>query len=160
MAGLFNLQIVTPEREVFNGQVEAVSLPGTDGSFGVMRNHAPLIAALDPGLLTATDDQARDIRMFIGGGFFQQLSGRQKNCPTASALLIIQNFGATLKDEHAKINRELYFQMLSKQALIIRVREDVMFRARLEVWLYFHVPLSIALLAALIAHIVSVFFYW
>lgn len=96
----------------------------------------------------------------IGGGFFQQLSGRQKNCPTASALLIIQNVGATLKDEHAKINRELYFQMLSKQTLIIRAREDVMFRARLEVWLYFHVPLSIALLAALIAHIVSVFFYW
>ncbi len=96
----------------------------------------------------------------IGGGFFQQLSGRQKNCPTASALLVIQNVGATLKDEHAKTNRELYFQMLSKQTLVNRAREDIMFRARLEVWLYFHVPLSIALLAALIAHIVSVFFYW
>ncbi len=96
----------------------------------------------------------------IGGGFFQQLSGRQKNCPTASALLSIQNLGATLKDEHAKINRELYFQMLSKQTLVNRAREDVMFRARLAVWLYFHVPLSIALLAALIAHIVAVFFYW
>lgn len=96
----------------------------------------------------------------IGGGFFQQLSGRQKNCPTASALLTIQNLGATLKDEHAKTNRELYFQMLSKQTLVNRAREDVMFRARLAVWLYFHVPLSIALLAALIAHIVSVFFYW
>lgn len=96
----------------------------------------------------------------IGGGFFQQLSGHQKNCPTASALLAIQNIGATLKDEHAKTNRELYFQMLSKQTLVNRAREDIMFRARLEVWLYFHVPLSIALLAALIAHIVSVFFYW
>jgi hypothetical protein len=96
----------------------------------------------------------------IGGGFFQQLSGRQKNCPTAAALRVIQNVGATLKDEHAKSNRELYFQMLSKQTLVNRAREDVMFRARLEVWLYFHVPLSIALLAALIAHIVSVFFYW
>ena len=96
----------------------------------------------------------------IGGGFFQQLSGRQKNCPTASALLIIQNLGATLKDEHAKTNRELYFHMLSKQTLVNRAREDVMLRARLAVWLYFHVPLSIALLAALIAHIVSVFFYW
>ena len=96
----------------------------------------------------------------IGGGFFQQLSGRQKNCPTASALLTIQKVGSTLKDEHAKTNRELYFQMLSKQTLVNRAREDVMFRARLEVWLYFHVPLSIALLAALIAHIVSVFFYW
>jgi hypothetical protein len=96
----------------------------------------------------------------IGGGFFQQLGGRQKNCPTALALQQIQTLGAGLKDEHAKINRELYFQMLSKQTLVNRAREDVMFRARLEVWLYFHVPLSIALLAALTAHIVSVFFYW
>lgn len=96
----------------------------------------------------------------IGGGFFQQLSGRQKKCPTALALQQIQTLGSGLKDEHAKINRELYFQMLSKQTLVNRAREDVMFRARLEVWLYFHVPLSIALLAALTAHIVSVFFYW
>ncbi|MEO8002025.1 MAG: hypothetical protein ABI644_09115 [Arenimonas sp.] len=96
----------------------------------------------------------------IGGGFFQQLSGRQKNCPTALALQKIQHAGAHLKDDQARINRELYFQMLNKQTLINRAREDVMFRARLEVWLYFHVPLSIALLAALLAHIVSVFFYW
>jgi len=96
----------------------------------------------------------------IGGGFFQQLSGRQKNCPTALALQKIQQAGSHLKDEQAKINRELYSQMLNKQTLVKRAREDVMFRARLEVWLYFHVPLSIALLAALLAHIVSVFFYW
>jgi hypothetical protein len=96
----------------------------------------------------------------IGGSFLQQLSGRQKNCPTALALEKIQSIGAQLKDEQAKANRELYFLTLKKQALLTQAREDVMFRARLEVWLYFHVPLSIALLAALIAHIVSVFFYW
>lgn len=96
----------------------------------------------------------------IGGGFFQQLSGRQKNCPTAIALDKIQSIGANLKDEYAKANRELYFLMLKKQTLLNQAREDVMFRARLSVWLYFHVPLSIALLTALIAHVVSVFFYW
>ncbi len=96
----------------------------------------------------------------IGGGFFQQLSGRQKNCPTALAIEKIQQTGSHLSGDEARINRELYFQMLNKQTLLNRAREDVMFRARLEVWLYFHVPLSIALLAALLAHIVSVFFYW
>jgi hypothetical protein len=96
----------------------------------------------------------------IGGGFLQQLSGRQRNCPTASALEKIQSLGSQLKDEQAKANRELYFVTLKKQALLTQAREDVMLRAKLEIWLYFHVPLSIALLAALIAHIVSVFFYW
>ena len=71
MAGTFNLQIVTPEREIFNGQVESVSLPGVDGSFGVLRSHSPLIAALEPGQVTIVDDQAHEVIMAIGGGFFQ-----------------------------------------------------------------------------------------
>ncbi len=96
----------------------------------------------------------------IGGDLFQQLSGRQLDCPTTTAVRKIQELGTKLKGDHAKINRELYSVMLRKQALVGRARQNVMLQARLEVWLYFHVPLSIALLAALGVHIVSVFFYW
>lgn len=71
MAGIFNLQIVTPEREVFNGPVEMVSLPGLDGSFGVLRNHAPLIAALDAGVASVFDPDGAEQKLAIGGGFFQ-----------------------------------------------------------------------------------------
>ena len=71
MAGIFNLQIVTPEREVFNGPVEMVSLPGLDGSFGVLRNHAPLIAALDAGVVSIFDPDGAEQKLAIGGGFFQ-----------------------------------------------------------------------------------------
>ena len=41
-----------------------------------------------------------------------------------------------------------------------RITRDLQVQALMEVWLYVHVPLSIALLAALVAHVVSVFFYW
>jgi F-type H+-transporting ATPase subunit epsilon len=71
MAGTFNLQIVTPEREIFNGPVESVTVPGMQASFGVLRNHAPLISALEPGLVDIYDADAREIRIAIGGGFFQ-----------------------------------------------------------------------------------------
>lgn len=71
MAGTFNLKIVTPEREVFNGPVIMVSLPGADGSFGVQARHAPLVAALDPGLVQIEDVDTREMRLFVGGGFFQ-----------------------------------------------------------------------------------------
>jgi len=71
MAGTFTLQVVTPEREVYSGQVEQISLPGLEGSFGVLRNHAPLIAALEPGLVEIFDAEGHEIRMAIGGGFFQ-----------------------------------------------------------------------------------------
>ena len=43
------LEIITPENKVFNGEVEAVQLPGLDGLFQVLNNHAPIISALVKG---------------------------------------------------------------------------------------------------------------
>ena len=55
---------------------------------------------------------------------------------------------------------ELMSLVSTRQALLRRLLRDARIKAWLEIWLYFHVPLSFALLAALIAHVVSVFFYW
>jgi F-type H+-transporting ATPase subunit epsilon len=71
MAGTFQLQIVTPEREVFNAPVDSVRLPGSEGSFGVLRGHAPLIAALEAGAVEIIDADGGRSVMAIGGGFFQ-----------------------------------------------------------------------------------------
>lgn len=71
MAGTFSLQIVTPEREVYSSQVESVSLPGMQSHFGVLRNHAPLIAALEPGVVRILDAELKEINLAVGGGFFQ-----------------------------------------------------------------------------------------
>jgi len=48
----------------------------------------------------------------------------------------------------------------SKAALVLRLRRDAKLAALLRIWLYVHVPLACALLAALLVHIVSVFLYW
>ena len=45
-----------------------------------------------------------------------------------------------------------------KAQLLARARRDISYKAMMDIWLYLHVPLSFALLAALLAHIVSVFF--
>jgi hypothetical protein len=50
--------------------------------------------------------------------------------------------------------------MAHKEAAVIRARRDVMFKARLDLWLYIHAPLSIAFLVALLTHIFAIFFYW
>jgi hypothetical protein len=47
-----------------------------------------------------------------------------------------------------------------KQGLIARIHRHLHLRALLEVWLHVHVPMTIMLIAALIAHIIAVFFYW
>ena len=46
------LDIITPESGIFSGEVTAVSLPGKDGIFQVLNNHAPVISALSEGVLS------------------------------------------------------------------------------------------------------------
>ncbi len=95
----------------------------------------------------------------IGGSWWRQLHGRVPDCPTNAAVAGVQNLGRKLVGEQAKTNHQLYTLLLKKQELVARARRDVQLKAWLDIWLYVHVPLSIALLAALAIHIVSVFFY-
>lgn len=96
----------------------------------------------------------------IGGNFLQQLTGSQHNCPTSNAVQKLQILSKSLKYDQLKPFDNLYLIMAQKETLVKRVRRDVMYRARMGLWVYFHTPLSIAFLSALIAHIVAIFFYW
>ncbi len=44
---VFKLEIVTPQKGVFSGEIESFTAPGTSGSFQVLRNHAPLLSTID-----------------------------------------------------------------------------------------------------------------
>lgn len=96
----------------------------------------------------------------IGGSVFQQLSGRQKNCPTALAVHTLQGLGKSFEGEQLKSFHDLYTIMAHKEAAVVRARRDVMFKARLEFWLYLHAPLSVVFLVALLTHIFAILFYW
>jgi hypothetical protein len=96
----------------------------------------------------------------IGGNFFQQLSGRQKNCPTSLAVQKLQGLGKGYSDDKLKSFHDLYGIMAHKETAVARARKDVKYKARLDFRLYFHAPLSIAFLVALVAHIAAIFFYW
>lgn len=96
----------------------------------------------------------------IGGGVIAQFRHRPRNCPTRLAAEYLEEGGRSLKSSELHLNRELFALMLHKQKLVDAARSDIRYKAMLDVWLYFHVPASCALLAALTAHVVSVFFYW
>ena len=96
----------------------------------------------------------------IGGGVLAQLRERVANCPTTGAVKLIKARAATVKGEDARKHQDLYGMMLRKQRLVGRARTDIRYKAIMDIWLFFHVPLAVALLAALVAHIVAVFFYW
>lgn len=83
-----------------------------------------------------------------------------RRCPTARAVEVLQQRVGGLRDEQARLGHELFGLMLARRDAVERVRRDFRGLAKLRLWLLVHVPASIALLAALIAHVVSVFTYW
>ena len=74
----YQLNIVTPERSVFDGEVSSATLPGEEGYLGVWAHHAPMVAALMSGVLTvhegASESPTRE--WAISGGFAQVSDNR------------------------------------------------------------------------------------
>lgn len=68
-AKTFEFEIVTPEKRVYAGTVRSLRAPGSEGSFGVLPRHAPLLAALEIGSLSFVDEEGRTHLAAISGGF-------------------------------------------------------------------------------------------
>lgn len=121
----------------------------------------------------------------LGGGVWTQLRARdgsdlaiariraaisQRNAQTTAMpnsaqagqtmIAMVDFLAGGANDKQTEALRKLIDMLSRKKALATRVARDIQYQAIMEIWLYIHVPLSITLLAALIAHIVSVFFYW
>lgn len=76
MAGTFQLSILTPERTLFEGMVEYVQVPGSEGYLGVLAHHAALVTALQPGTLTVRSPGGAEERWPVTGGFFEVSGNR------------------------------------------------------------------------------------
>ena len=70
------LEIITPEKKVYSGDVEAIKLPGTEGSFGILNNHAPIIATLKKGTVKVTDLKKQVENFKINGGVVEVLNNK------------------------------------------------------------------------------------
>jgi F-type H+-transporting ATPase subunit epsilon len=64
----FHFDLVSPEKLLFSGEVDQVDVPGSEGDFGVLAGHAPIVSALRPGIMIVhVGGQAQ--RMIVLGGF-------------------------------------------------------------------------------------------
>lgn len=100
----------------------------------------------------------------FGGSLLNRLSGQYPRCATATAQAALRHWTGDQPDTGPNSSNhplERIDALLErKQAMLARLRRHLKLKALLEIWLYVHVPATFALLAALTAHIVSVFFYW
>lgn len=67
------VEIVSPDRRAFRGEVERLTAPGTEGTFQVLRHHAPMVAAIETGIIRVTDLQGQEIMFATSGGFVEVL---------------------------------------------------------------------------------------
>jgi hypothetical protein len=123
----------------------------------VTKLDAQLQAAAQP--LSQRD--AETVRLAIdenafGGGLLRRVSGRHQRCRTARALRALRERSGVGEGDLQAVMALLE----RKCAALEQIRRHLRIRALIEIWLYAHVPLTFALIAALGAHILSVFFYW
>ena len=84
----FKFDLVGPEKLLYSGDVEQVDVPGSEGDFGVLAGHAPLIAMLRPGILTIYTG-SEQIRAVVTGGFAEA---------NPSGLTVLANSAMTVDD--------------------------------------------------------------
>ncbi len=65
----FHFELVSPEKLAYSGDVESVVVPGTEGEFTVLKDHAPLISTMKPGVVVIEEAPARKLRLFVRCGF-------------------------------------------------------------------------------------------
>ena len=69
MTDTFTFELVSPERLLISEEAESVLVPGSEGDFQVLANHAPVLATLRPGLLDVVLPGGQERRIFVRGGF-------------------------------------------------------------------------------------------
>ena len=128
------------------------------------REMVEALAAIDRQLEQAAQPLARDEADLViaalgqdpfGYGVWTRLSGHYRNGRTEAAIAAFSAMAGRNEPEN-RVRALLGRRMAQLQ----QIRRHMRLKAMLEVWLYVHVPATIALLGALTAHIVSVFYYW
>jgi F-type H+-transporting ATPase subunit epsilon len=84
----FHFELASPERLVFSGEVDQVDVPGSEGEFGVLAGHAPLVTTLRPGMLTVYQGSEKH-QIVVHGGFAEA---------GPSGLTVLADMATSLKD--------------------------------------------------------------
>jgi len=65
------IEIITPDRKVYEGDIKSIRVPGKKGSFQVLKDHAPIISTLESGVVIMVDQENNEKRFDIDGGMIE-----------------------------------------------------------------------------------------
>jgi F-type H+-transporting ATPase subunit epsilon len=68
------ISILSPEKQIFSGEITSVTVPGTSGQFEMLKNHAPIVASLGKGSVRVLKADGETMKFDIDGGFVEMLN--------------------------------------------------------------------------------------
>jgi F-type H+-transporting ATPase subunit epsilon len=113
MAGDINLEIITPEKAVLKEQVDAITIPGSIGSFQILKNHAPLISNFEIGIITVKKNG--DTSYFTTSGGTIEVKDNK--------VLVLANSAEDVKN--IDVNRAEQAQKRAEERLSQKQKEDI-----------------------------------
>ena len=116
------LELVLPDKLVASKLVDMVIIAGTEGDFGVLPEHAPLVSSIRPGLLEIHDSEKTE-KFFLAGGFVEVLSNQVSIL--ASELCSLENIDvSSCKDEIENLKKQLNSSQDEKEKSLIQNNID------------------------------------
>jgi F-type H+-transporting ATPase subunit epsilon len=108
MPATFHFDLVSPEKLAFSGDVDQVDIPGVEGDFGVLAGHAPVVAAIRPGILTVVTGGSKQKIIVLGGIAEVSDKGLTVLADVATSLdeLDRAEFADTIADMQAKLSEK------------------------------------------------------
>jgi len=104
----FHFDLVSPEKMAFSGEVDQVDVPGAEGDFGVLAGHAPVVAAIRPGILTVISGGSKQKIIVLGGLAEVSDKGLTVLADVATSIdeLDRARFSETISDMEAKLGEK------------------------------------------------------
>jgi F-type H+-transporting ATPase subunit epsilon len=125
------LEIVTPEEKIYSEDVDMVTLPGSEGEFGVFPKHVPLLTALKPGELRVRKD-GRETSLVVGEGFVEvkadgvsvltDMALEAEKIDIAAAEAAVERAKAAMKEDHGAAEVAAIQASLQKALAQLRVK--------------------------------------
>ena len=123
MADKVQFELVSPERLLVSREVEMVVVPGSEGDFGVLPDHAPMISTVRPGIIEIYEGGAVTERIFVAGGFAEV---------TGERCTVLADEATPVKDIDRKAAEAQLATLQSELAGLVKDEERARQEARIE----------------------------
>ena len=111
---LIHLEVITPARAAYRGEIQSLTVPGSMGNFQILYNHAPIISSLDVGIVKIMEQNDNLLKFSIGGGTVEVLSN--------SILLLAESFE---RPEEIDIERAQRALERAKERLSLKHKDKI-----------------------------------